>query len=448
MSTHICRLVLLLLLVSSLMARVLAQDTPPPLPVLTLEQSMNLALEKNRMLKQAREATNKAAGKIVETKGEGYPQISLSTNYVQRDGAYDKLPLAVGFNKETQSLIVDVEPMVLENSSTAGLTVSKVVDINGLQRAANRAANLNAQVTDLELARARNELIMQVKQSYYDALRARDLMAVADEAVKNAQTRLGIAQALVKNGVNPKLDIYRAETSVATAQQNQIGARNTYELAKASLNNVIGRQVDTAFDVQTTEEPGIEQTSFNDLLQEAVRKRPEVLMAAKGMALVKQQSILAKRGELPSLVLSAGSNYDLLHQYDKYLTDYACVSVQVPLFDGWETKGRVAQAKSDLESAKISEDNTRELIALEVRQASLSLDNMREQVMAADKAQQQAAESLRVSRARYQAGVGDQLELSDAELAYTQAQNNLVNARYAVQLSQATLAKSLGRYAQ
>jgi len=450
MRTNTYRLLLLPFLILSVLTHVLAQQTPP-LPVLTLEQSINLALEKNRMLKQAREATNKAQARIVEAKAEGYPHISLSSSYIQRDSAYDKLPLAVGIDNSIPakpSLIFDTEPMVLENSSSAGIRLNKVVDINGLQRATTRAANIGAQITDLELARARNELILLVKQSYYNALRARDLMAVADETVKNAQTRLSIAQALVKNGVNPKLDIYRAETSVATAQQTQIGARNTYELTKATLNNIIGRQVDTAFEVQVTDEPAISEGSFDALIKEAVIRRPEVIMAAKGFALVKQQEIIARRGQMPSLVLSVGSDYDLLHQFDKYLTSYASVAIQIPLFDGWETKGRIAQAKSDMESAKITEDNTREMIALEVRQTSLSLNNTREQVTAADKARQQATESLRVSRARYQAGVGDQLELSDAELAYTQAQENLVNARYAVLVSQASLAKALGRYTQ
>ncbi len=220
MFANFSRSIVMLVLVASILSYVRAQQAAA-LPVLTLQESINLAIEKSRSLKTAREAARKAAGGILEAKSAGYPQVGFSTGYIRRDDAYDTLPLAVGFDKTTQQLIVESEPMVLADSSSAGLVVSKVIDINGLLHAATKSANIGAQITDLDLARTRNELILQVKVAYYAALRARDLMAVADEAVKNAQTRLDIAQALVKNGVNPKLDVYRAETSVATAQQNQ-----------------------------------------------------------------------------------------------------------------------------------------------------------------------------------------------------------------------------------
>ncbi len=131
--------------------------------------------------------------------------------------------------------------------------------------------------------------------------------------------------------------------------------------------------------MQASDEPAMSDIAFPGLLQEAIARRPEVVMAAKSTALARQQQTLARSGELPSVVLSAGSNYDLLHQYDKYLTSYVSAEVDMPLFDGGMTKGRIEQAKADFNSAKINEDNVREAIALEVRQASLSVQNNRDQ---------------------------------------------------------------------
>lgn len=450
MTGKICRTICLLFFISTLLRCVHAQEAAPDttLPILTLAQSLNIALAKNRTLKQAQEAAYKAAGHITEVKAAGALHIDLSGGYLQRNGAYDIFPLAVGINPQTHQLIVEDIPEIFANTSSVGVTATKAVDIGGVLHAGTRSANLGAQIADLDLSSTRNTLILQVKQGYYDALRAKDLVAVADEAVKNAQIRLGIAQSLVKNGVTPKLDVFRAETSVATAQQNQIAARNAYELAKAALNNLIGREVDMPYEVQPSDEPALSDTDFPILLAEALRQRPEVVIATKNIALAKQQEIIARRGQLPDVSLSAGSTYDLLNQTDKDLVNYAAIQVDFPLYDSGQTKGRVVQAKSDSASAKINEDNVREAIALEVRQASLSQQSIREEVSSAVIAEQQASESLRVAHARYLAGVGDQLELSDAELAYTQSQQNLVNARYDLLISQARLEKALGRYAQ
>lgn len=425
-----------------------AQQEAPALPTLTLEQSIAVALKNGRTLKQAQQVVDKAGGRVLEAKSAGGLQVGLSASYTRRDSAFEQLPLAVGFDPSTQQLVFQHVNMVLVDTGTTGLTLTKVLDINGIIRAGTKAASLGKNLAELDVTRARNELVMQVKQSYYDALRAKDLMAVADVAVKNAQTRLIIAQARVKSGVTAKLDVFRAETSVATAQQNQLAARNAYQLSKAALNNVIGQRVDTEFDVQANDAPDQADVAFPELLKEALEKRPEVAMTKTLLAQTQQQSIVALRGSKPSLAVTGGSSYDYLNQGDKGLVSYVGVSVQVPISDSGLTRGRVAEAKADIESAKITRTTVEDAVALEVRQASLTVQNVREQVATAEKAQQQAVESLRVSRARYEAGVGDQLELSDAELALTQAQQNVVNAHNDLRVSQARLEKALGRFAQ
>jgi outer membrane protein len=115
-----------------------------------------------------------------------------------------------------------------------------------------------------------------------------------------------------------------------------------------------------------------------------------------------------------------------------------------PLFDGGITRARVAQAQEDLQIAELNLQQVKESIALEVRTAYLNLQDAAKRLEVARKGLGQATEALRLARVRYEAGVSLQLEISDAELAYTQAQTNLVNAQYDYLDAYAALQKAVG----
>jgi outer membrane protein TolC len=175
-----------------------------------------------------------------------------------------------------------------------------------------------------------------------------------------------------------------------------------------------------------------------------------MIQANLGISLAEKQITAAKRDQLPTVVVRGQWDFNLktsTFQPREY-SFTAIAAVQFKIWDSGQTQGRVEQARADVEKAKITIENVREGIALEVRSAYLGLQEAREKVAVAEKGLQAATESLRVARLRYEAGVSNQLELSDAELAYTQAEQNLVNARYDLRVAWARLEKAMGRYAQ
>jgi outer membrane protein TolC len=428
-----------------LSAGALAQQQPSGL---TLQDSIRIALQNSRSLRTVLEDERKANARVREAKGAGLPQLDISANYRRLDRvpkarfpSFDPVSGTFTFNE------IEIQPI---DSGTGTVSLSQVVDISGVVRTATDAASLFSRIANLDVQRTRNDVVLQVKQAFYDVLRAQELVRVAEESLRNAEVRRKLAQAAVDAGVSPKLDVMRAEAAVAAAQQAVITARNALQLAKSAFNNVLGRRVDEPVELLPVDEQVPESADFNQYLQEALAKRPEMIQANLGISLAEKQITAAKRDQLPTVVVRGQWDLNLktsTFQPREY-SFTAIAAVQFKIWDSGQTQGRVEQARADVDKAKITIENVREGIALEVRNAYLGLQEAREKVAVAEKGLQAATESLRVARLRYEAGVSNQLELSDAELAYTQAEQNLVNARYDLRVAWARLEKAMGRYAQ
>jgi outer membrane protein TolC len=122
----------------------------------------------------------------------------------------------------------------------------------------------------------------------------------------------------------------------------------------------------------------------------------------------------------------------------------ASAALSLPLFDSGQTRGRVKQARADLESAREAEQQMHNLVMLEVRQAHLSILEAQERMRVAEKDVEQAREALRLAQIRYQSGISTSVEVTDAEVALAQSRTSQVNAFYDYLLARARLQKAVG----
>jgi len=321
------------------------------------------------------------------------------------------------------------------------------VDISGIIRTAIRAADLTLTVSELEFERTRNDTILQVVQAYQGVARAEEFVRVADEALRNAQERLRLIRAQVEAGVAAQFDLLRAETAVAQAEQAVLNARNQRELAAAALNNLLGRDLNTPVQVAKPERlPELQLPPLETLTQQAFQNRPELIAAQRGIELAQVGITSARRSLLPNIVLTGQADFNLnTSVFNPRRETYTGVAVlSVPIWDGGIARAREAQARDDLEIAQLRLKQAQEGIALEVRQAYLNLQDAQKRLEVARKGLEQATEALRLARVRFEAGVSPQLEISDAELAFTQAQTNLVNAQFDYLDAYAALLRAIG----
>ncbi len=402
---------------------------------LTLEQAIQLALRNNRAVQISALSLDKSRNALREAQGNALPQVQGSATYTRFDrvatARFGPQPIRIGN---------------LENR-TARITLTQVIDISGLIGTAIRAASVFLSISELEYERTRNDTILQVIQAYQGVARADEFVRVAEEALRNAQERLRIIRAQVDAGVAAQFDLLRAETAVAQAEQAVLNARNQRELAVAALNNLLGRELSTPVQVvKAIELPPMPDADLETLTRQAYANRPEVLAAERSVELARVNIRNAQRGNLPTLVLSGQADFNLnTSPFNPRRETYTGVLVlSVPIWDSGITRAREAQARDELAIAQIRLQQVKEGVALEVRQAYLNLQDAQKRLAVAQKGLAQATEALRLARIRFEAGVSPQLEISDAELAFTQAQTNLVNAQFDYLDAYAALQRAIG----
>lgn len=408
-----------------------AQGSEP----LTLEDAVALALRSNRAVQISALGVDKTRNALREARSNANFTIQGNATYTR----FDRVAEA-RFGPQT------VRIGNIENR-TARITLTQVIDISGLIRTAVRAANVTLTVSELELARTRNDTILQVVQAYQGVARADEFVRVAEEALRNAQERLRLVRAQVDAGVAAQFDLLRAETAVAQAEQAVLNARNQRELAAAALNNLLGRALDVPVQVvKPARLPEETLPPLETLTQQAYENRPELIAAQRGVDLARVGIETARRSLLPNIVLTGQADFNLnTSAFNPRRETYTGVAVlSVPIWDGGIARARAAQARDDLQIAQLRLQQAQEAVALEVRQAYLNLQDAQKRLAVAQKGLEQATEALRLARVRFEAGVSPQLEISDAELAFTQAQTNLVNAQFDYLDAYAALLRAVG----
>ncbi|GIV05158.1 MAG: transporter [Fimbriimonadales bacterium] len=433
------RITYVLSLTLTVSAAIGAQPSEP----LTLDEAIQIALRNNRAVQISARNLDKSRNAVREARGNALPQIQGNATYTR----FDRVATAR----------FGPQPIRLGNieNRTARITLTQVIDISGIVRTAVRAASVFVSISELEYERTRNDTILQVTQAYQGVARADEFVRVAEEALKNAQERLRLIRAQVDAGVAAQFDLLRAETAVAQAEQALLNARNQRELAVAALNNLLGRDLNTPVQVvKPTTLPPLQEAELDALTQQAYQNRPEILAAERGVELARVNIQNARRGALPSIVLTGQADFNLnTSPFNPRRESYTgTIVLSAPIWDSGITRAREAQARDDLEIAQLRLQQAKEGVALEVRQAYLNLQDAQKRLAVAQKGLEQATEALRLARVRFEAGVSPQLEISDAELAFTQAQTNLVNAQFDYLDAYAALQRAIGvigkQYAQ
>lgn len=410
---------------------VFAQGNEP----LTLEDAVSLALRNNRAVQISTLGVDKTRNALREARSNANFTIQGNVTYTRFDRVAESR-----FGPQTVRL------GNIENR-TARITLTQVIDISGLIRTAVRAANVTLTLSELELARTRNDTILQVVQAYQGVARADEFVRVAEEALRNAQERLRLVRVQVDAGVAAQFDLLRAETAVAQAEQAVLNARNQRELAAAALNNLLGRKLDAPVVVVKPERlPDETLPPLEALTQQSYENRPELIAAQRGIELAQVGIETARRRLLPNIVLTGQADFNLnTSAFNPRRETYTGVAVlSVPIWDGGIARARAAQARDELQIAQLRLQQVQEAIALEVRQAYLNLQDAQKRLAVAQKGLEQATEALRLARVRFEAGVSPQLEISDAELAFTQAQTNVVNAQFDYLDAYAALLRAVG----
>ncbi|MBI5867759.1 MAG: TolC family protein [candidate division Zixibacteria bacterium] len=292
-------------------------------------------------------------------------------------------------------------------------------------------------------------LILQVKQSYYDVLRAKGLLIVDSGAVERSKKDLETIQSMFDLGSKSRSDLLKAKVRLGTAQVSLISRLNAYGVAIAALNNILNRDVSTPFelaDVGAAPDLGL---SYDQALKEAKDNSP-LLLAARAEVEAKRSSLgIARAAYFPDLSWNAGRSYSAAERKDLFKSDNGTwgigLSLSYTIFDGFVKKSNYSRASVSLKTTREGLTQEENNVALAVRQAFLSWQLAHDKMALADETEKSAQEDFNLAQEKYNLGAGTILELLDAQVSLTQAQTDKVNALYDYHLAVAALENSMGR---
>ncbi len=392
--------------------------------VLTLDQAISIAMEKNRDIENAREYARYVQGKYVEERAAALPQLSLN-------GSAQLL--------KDESQKVEGALTQRQYNRAVDLTLSQPLFTWGKLSAGIRAAEIGLKTADQQLRLYQQAAYRDVVAAYHDIQLARELSRLAQENRSQKQRHLDEARRKFDSGVATDYDVLAAEVAADNTVPEVIRSGNTIRMTRERLGILLSMKAEEVDVSGSLEEPETDRplpAGYDEAVRIAGTRRPELADLRHRIGIYDELITIANADNKPRLDLkgSAGWHWSRLDDPGPSKeADGAAWNVGLfmtfPLFDGLRTSGRVAQAKSELRTKQIEEAKLLDSIALEVRQAEFSFHEADEILKALSGTVKQAERLVKMAEKGYEFGVKIRLEVDDAQLNLLLARSNLARAR-------------------
>jgi outer membrane protein TolC len=384
----------------------------------TLEEAVAYALQNNPQIGGAAAQIREARARVTQRRAERGPQFGVN-NFVLRQG-----PVIPGS-------VPGSPPAFPPYSYNVGVFVSQVLFDWGQRAHRQSSAEHETEAARLRARETGNDVRLVVSTTFFNILRAEQLLLVAQERREAAAEQLRVARARFEADIAPRFDVIRSEAELANAEQDVIAAQNDVALANASFNTALGRDVAAPVTLRYEAEPAHPEVPFEAARETAVTNRPQ-LEAIREDIESGVQEVRARRAEnRPQIGLTGAYNRPNPGGFAS--SDYRYnvgLTMSWAFFDSGFTRGRVREAEAQVQGTRQVLEQSRQQVELDVRQAVLDIQEAQRRALASQTEVNSAREALRVAQVRYRAGVGTNVEVTDAQVALARAGQNLANAQF------------------
>ena len=393
---------------------------------LTLEDCINLTLQNNPEIAASYSTQEAQKSQLKQSKSNYFPQINGSAGYNRSNS--NSAQGNSGTNNN-YSASVNATQLIYDFGQTSSTV--------GIQEKSYQSAVQNTTALI-------NDKIYALKVAYYAVLSAEESENVYKQSVEQYTEQLKRAKAFYEVGTYPKIDVTSAQVNLNDSKLNLLTAQNLVKTRRQELLNVMGiSDPNPAFSLEMTDVLPPFELTLEDALEEANKNRPDLLAKQLQVESARQNITLAKTGFAPTLTANgtyawSGAEFPL---YDRWS---AGANLNVPIFSGLSTYNKVEQAKQNLQTSYSNLTALEQKILLEVKTAYLALNNAKERIPVAELTKEQAKESYDLAVGRYKVGVGNYIEVKDAETSYSKAKLSYIEAVFDYNLAVAKLKNSIG----
>ncbi len=425
-----CSLVMTIVLLQLLTTSVLAA---PGIPY-SLDSLIEIALKNNPQIEIALQQYQQSEGGITQAKSGYLPHLTVGADYGR--------------------LYTDnLQPVDEDNFAHGLISASQLIYDFGRTTGLIDASIYSSVAADSNLLQKIQNIVFQVKANYYSVLEKEQLIDVAQQAVDTYVQQLYRAKKYFEAGVRTKIDVTNASVELANARLDLLRANSNLKAARVKLEQILGTIPDNGNYTVEQKVKGLEQLAptkppmplnLDGLLDTASLFRPE-LKRVHSLVQATEASLTQVKGDYFPSILASGS-------YDAYETDLTnlqdqwtlAVGLTWEIFSGFETEGKVAEAKSKMRELQASLRELELAIIQDVTDSYLRADENREAVDIEAQTLKLARENLDLAEGRYKAGLNDIIEFNDAQLTYSRSQSNLVSAYYTYLTALARIEYSTG----
>lgn len=437
---------LTLILYLSLLVSATAQQTADTIASFSLREAIEYAQTHQVSILNARIDEDIAQNTVKQTIGIGLPQISGNANFQD----FIKVPTTLlpgeFFGKPGTQVPVQFG---VKYQSSLGLELNQLL-FDGTYIVGLQASKTYKELSNKNLKRTKIETTVAVTKAYYSVLVSNEQLSLLDANLTRLRISLHDTEAMFKNGFVEEIDVDRLTVllnNLETERENVIRllALNV-SLLKFQMGMTIGSQLtltDTIQDQQNTQFIGLTDTS-------AYQNRIEYSLLQTQKRLNELDLKRYKSQFLPSLSAfgSTSRSYQANDFGDLYDTTFPSTIVglrlSIPIISGGIKLYQVRNARLAVLKSENDLINLRNGINLEVEQSRTTYVNGLKSLANQQRNMDLAKEVLRVSRIKYEQGVGSSIEVTTAETSLKEAQNNYINALYEVLINKVNFDKALG----
>ncbi len=404
-----------------------------------LDSAIEIALKSNRTIKNAETSLEKAEAAVWQAR-------TAASTKVTADASKTKLE---------DGTMQGVKDATLDEMNGSHLKLTQPLYLGKADRAGITSARLGREIAKSSQTLTKQNIVMSVSKAYYAWLYAREVENVGKMDLDLAQAHYDLVNKRFQAEQASKYELLRADVRLAQYKSSFLTNKNDALMAKLSLLKLLSLPMDTPID--TTDKLEIEEIKPDvlDDLNKAVDLREDLKISRAKKKIAEQSLVSARSNGNPSIILSAQYGYDKPSNRkaggkSSDSTWNATLALSMPILDASLTRSKIKEAKAGIKEADNNYNESLENTELEVYKAALSLQTAIEVLASQKENLKQAEETLRLAKVRYENGLFTQIDLFDAEnawsnakLIYLQAIYNHHNARLAYQLAVGKLGRDI-----
>ena len=416
------RKIFLSVLIITLSANILhAQD----IEALSLEECLTLALNNHPSLRRAQSSTKDMAAQLESLRASNRLKLDLSGS-ARYNGDYDYWDNRY----HTETVSFTASKLLYDTGRNKLQQDIRTESLKGSQE-----TERNTQVT----------VAANAKKAYYDLLLKVLNRDVEREKLNNLEEHLKTAQGFYDVGNNAFIEVTKAQADVSSAKVSLLRAENDILVSQEALRVAMGST--SAENITLSGQLALPTPAgdVEELIASALEDRPDYRKLLHDLRGGELSVTNAARSSSPSITGSAGSSISWREHVEDYTDDFNVgLNMTIPVIDGGTMKASVASARAQLEQVNADIESLRQQVTYSVRSAALSLMNAVDRVRSSEASVKYAEENLQLAQGRYEVGVGDQLELSDAVSTLATSRYTYYQALYDAQAARIDLDEALG----